>query len=89
MSTATFVVCFGLRSIRLVLIDAEQVSMSHITFDWNRMRPTFYRRYKWAFLPDYDNIRTPVVGHPELYRLVTVCSDVLQVSLSCQHHKSR
>lgn len=53
--------------------------MTLITFDWSRMRPAFYRRYKWAFQPEYDRILTPAVAQPELYKLLTVCNDVLQV----------
>jgi hypothetical protein len=45
------------------------------------MRATFCRRYKWAFRPDYDNIETPVVGHPELHSLTQACSDALQVTV--------
>ncbi|KAG5650935.1 hypothetical protein H0H81_010490 [Sphagnurus paluster] len=55
--------------------------MSLLTFDWNRMRPAFFRRYKWAFRPEYDSIRTPPVAHPELYRIMPVCADVLQDAL--------
>lgn len=53
-------------------------SMSLITFSWSHLRPTFYRRYKWAFRPAYDNIDTPVVGHPELHGLMQACSEALQ-----------
>ncbi|KAF8061759.1 Mak10 subunit, NatC N-terminal acetyltransferase-domain-containing protein [Lyophyllum atratum] len=56
-------------------------SMSLLSFDWNRMRPAFFRRYKWAFRPEYDDITTPTVGHPELYRIMPVCTDVLQDEL--------
>ena len=60
--------------------------MSLITFKLNRMRPTFYRRYKWAFRPEYDNIDTPVVGHPKLHGLMQACSEALQVTLfACFH----
>ncbi|GLB35595.1 putative mak10 subunit, NatC N(alpha)-terminal acetyltransferase [Lyophyllum shimeji] len=56
-------------------------SMSLLSFDWNRMRPAFFRRYKWAFRPEYDEIKTPTVGHPELHRLMPVCADALQDEL--------
>lgn len=59
--------------------------MSLITFSWSRLRPTFYRRYKWAFRPAYDNIDTPVVGHPELHGLMQACSEALQVKLSVRY----
>jgi len=56
-------------------------SMSLLTFDWNRMRPAFLRRYKWAFRPEYDEIKTPTVAHPELSRLMPVCADILEDEL--------
>jgi hypothetical protein len=55
--------------------------MSLITFSWSRMRPAFYRRYKWAFLREYDIIDTPAVGHPDMLGLAQACSQALQVIL--------
>ncbi|KAF5387015.1 hypothetical protein D9615_002044 [Tricholomella constricta] len=55
--------------------------MSLLTFDRDRMRPAFFRRYKWAFRPEYDTVKTPTVGHPELHRLKNACADVLQDEL--------
>lgn len=53
--------------------------MAVLNFDSNRMRPAFFRRYKWAFRPEYDNINTQTVGHPELYRLLPLCADIYLV----------
>ncbi|RDB19321.1 N-alpha-acetyltransferase 35, NatC auxiliary subunit [Hypsizygus marmoreus] len=56
-------------------------SMSFISFDWSRLRPTFYRRYKWAFRPEYEDIETQPIGHPDICRLMPTCADVLQNEL--------
>ncbi|KAG6827820.1 hypothetical protein H0H92_010336 [Tricholoma furcatifolium] len=57
---------------------AAQSSMSLLNFDSNRMRPAFFRRYKWAFESGYDEIQTPPVGHPTLYRLLSSCADIYE-----------
>jgi len=67
-----------LTALQAILTAVFVSSMSLITLPWSRMRATFCRRYKWAFRPDYDNIETPVVGHPELHSLTQACSDALQ-----------
>lgn len=54
--------------------------MSQISFSWDRLRPAFYRRYKWAFEPEYDRIRLPVVAPPSLARLMPACTALFDVS---------
>lgn len=55
------------------------VLTSLASFDWTRVRPNFYRRYKWAFRPDYDNSETAVVAQPELYRFMKACDESMKV----------
>ncbi|KAF9009616.1 Mak10 subunit, NatC N-terminal acetyltransferase-domain-containing protein [Cyathus striatus] len=54
------------------------VTLPFISFDWNRIRPNFYKRYKWAFRPEYDNINALPVAHPELSSYMRACSGVLR-----------
>ncbi|KAG6916900.1 hypothetical protein DXG01_004733 [Tephrocybe rancida] len=72
-----------LTALQLLSIATFVSCMPLLNFDSNRMRPAFFRRYKWAFQPEYDDIDTPTVGHPELYRLVALYADTYQV---CFHN---
>jgi len=54
----------------------DMVSMPLMSF--NRIRPDFYRRYKWAFRTDYDDSETPIVAQPELYRFIHACGESLK-----------
>lgn len=53
--------------------------MPLMSFDWQTLRPNFYRRYKWAFRDDFDNFETPLVLEPSLARFVRVCGEALKV----------
>ncbi|KAG5640738.1 hypothetical protein DXG03_007367 [Asterophora parasitica] len=70
-----------LTALQALSTTAFVASMSLLSLDWNRMRPAFLRRYKWAFRPEYDNFKTPAVGHPMLYRISTVCADAFEDEL--------
>ncbi|KAF5349588.1 hypothetical protein D9756_008923 [Leucocoprinus leucothites] len=48
------------------------------SFNWNRARPNFFRRYKWAFKPDYERFDTVPVGHPDLVQFMRACSNTLK-----------
>ncbi|KAF9460883.1 Mak10 subunit, NatC N-terminal acetyltransferase-domain-containing protein [Collybia nuda] len=52
--------------------------ISQISFSWDRLRPSFFRRYKWAFRPEYDRIRIPVVASPSLSHLLPACNSLLE-----------
>ncbi|KAF8162736.1 Mak10 subunit, NatC N-terminal acetyltransferase-domain-containing protein [Crassisporium funariophilum] len=54
------------------------VTMPLMSFDWDRMRPNFYRRYKWAFRSEYDDFESSVVAQPELHQFVAICGESLQ-----------
>ena len=45
---------------------------------WKEVRANFYRRWKWAFVPDFDAIDTMLVCGPEYDRFMANCKDVLQ-----------
>ncbi|KAJ3569987.1 hypothetical protein NP233_g4697 [Leucocoprinus birnbaumii] len=54
------------------------VTLPLLSFNWNRTRPNFFRRYKWAFKPDYERFDTPPVGHPDLVEFMRTCLDTLK-----------
>lgn len=54
------------------------VSIPLMSFEWERMRPNFYRRYKWAFRPEYENINAPVVAQPALHEFMQACAEILE-----------
>ncbi|TFK32597.1 Mak10 subunit, NatC N-terminal acetyltransferase-domain-containing protein [Crucibulum laeve] len=70
--------CTLLTALQAMLSALFIVTLPLMSFDWNRIRPSFYRRYKWAFRPEYDNIGMPPVAHPELSTFMQACSDVLK-----------
>jgi hypothetical protein len=50
-----------------------------MSFDWDRTRPNFFRRYKWAFRAEYDAFESPVVAPPELHEFIRICGYLLMV----------
>ncbi|KDR82005.1 hypothetical protein GALMADRAFT_221894 [Galerina marginata CBS 339.88] len=54
------------------------ISMPLMSFDWTRIRPNFFRRYKWAFRAEYDIFESPVVAQPELHEFIRACGEILQ-----------
>ncbi|KAF9480902.1 hypothetical protein BDN70DRAFT_877091 [Pholiota conissans] len=53
------------------------ISMPLISFDWDRTRPNFFRRYKWAFRAEYDAYESPVICPPELHEFIRICGEIL------------
>ncbi|KAF9528205.1 Mak10 subunit, NatC N-terminal acetyltransferase-domain-containing protein [Crepidotus variabilis] len=50
-----------------------------LSFNWDQIRPNFFRRYKWAFRTAYDdNSQAPVVAQPELWRFIKACGEILR-----------
>ena len=68
----------ALRSICAALFTVSLPS----SFDWARIPPNFFRRYKWAFRSCYDDLETPVVAPPELYRFIKACGESKEVKNS-------
>jgi len=56
--------------------------MPFMSLEWDRIKPDFYRRYKWAFREEYDAYETPVVAQPELSAFIRTSAELLQVGLS-------
>ncbi|KAH6919217.1 Mak10 subunit, NatC N-terminal acetyltransferase-domain-containing protein [Coprinopsis sp. MPI-PUGE-AT-0042] len=46
--------------------------------DTEALRPGFYKRYKWAFRPDYGQIQAGPVGHPDLEGFLEFCEEVIE-----------
>ncbi|KIM61115.1 hypothetical protein SCLCIDRAFT_16178 [Scleroderma citrinum Foug A] len=45
---------------------------------WQRMRLNFMRRYKWAFLHEYEDIDPPPLGHPNFLKFTSNCAAIWQ-----------
>ena len=45
---------------------------------WKEVRANFYRRWKWAFVPDFDAIDTMLVCGPEYDKFMLYCKEVVQ-----------
>ncbi|PPQ78350.1 hypothetical protein CVT25_011633 [Psilocybe cyanescens] len=54
------------------------VSLPLTSFDWTRMRPNFFRRYKWAFIAEYEIFESIPIAQPELHEFIQVCTKILQ-----------
>ncbi|KAI4518159.1 hypothetical protein K525DRAFT_288711 [Schizophyllum commune Loenen D] len=50
----------------------------HLRRPWKEVRANFYRRWKWAFVPDFDAIDTMLVCGPEYDRFMSYCKEVVQ-----------
>ncbi|KAF5318081.1 hypothetical protein D9619_012186 [Psilocybe cf. subviscida] len=67
-----------LTALQAMCLACSIVCMPLMSFDWQTLRPNFYRRYKWAFRDDFDNFETPLVLEPSLARFVRVCGEALK-----------
>ena len=45
------------------------------------MRLNFQRRYKWAFRPEYNDIKTPVIAPPQFSDFMPACKELLNVNV--------
>ncbi|KAH9483568.1 N-alpha-acetyltransferase 35, NatC auxiliary subunit [Psilocybe cubensis] len=54
------------------------VSLPLTSFDWTRTKPTFFRRYKWAFKLEYEVFSSVPVAQPELHEFIRTCAHILQ-----------
>lgn len=58
-----------------------QVSAQLMSLSWQQIRANFFRRYKWAFRSEYNDITTPVVVSPNFNRFRTACNEICKASL--------
>jgi hypothetical protein len=53
------------------------------------MRLNFYRRYKWAFRPEYDEIEAIDVGAPKYSDFLPTCSEMVKVDFKSLKSSAR
>ncbi len=46
--------------------------------DWDAMRPNHYRRYKWAYKPEYDGIKAVPIASPNFYKFVRIRESIVR-----------
>ncbi|EGN96405.1 hypothetical protein SERLA73DRAFT_76363 [Serpula lacrymans var. lacrymans S7.3] len=68
---SAFLSALQLMSTAMFLVTSQKMTIS-----WERMRLNFLRRYKWAFISEYDDVDVPVVGHPQFPEFMHYCTDV-------------
>lgn len=56
-----------------------QVILKKLGASWQRMRLNCLRRYKWAFIDEYEDIDRSPVGHPNFLKFTAACSAIQQV----------
>ncbi|KAF8437566.1 Mak10 subunit, NatC N-terminal acetyltransferase-domain-containing protein [Boletus edulis BED1] len=65
----------ALQAISLVVFS---VSLKNLGTSWQRMRLNCIRRYKWAFIDEYDDIEQLSIGHPNFLKFTAACSAIQQ-----------
>ncbi|KAL4064339.1 Mak10 subunit, NatC N-terminal acetyltransferase-domain-containing protein [Scleroderma citrinum] len=50
------------------------VTLKLLGSSWQRMRLNFMRRYKWAFVHEYEDIDLPPLGHPNFLKFTSDCA---------------
>ncbi|KAI6131168.1 Mak10 subunit, NatC N-terminal acetyltransferase-domain-containing protein [Pisolithus croceorrhizus] len=76
-------VAFQFRARYLTALQALSLALFAVTVktmgsSWERLRLNFLRRYKWAFMHEYEDFDVPPVGHPNFLAFTTSCSVILQ-----------
>ncbi|KAF8638818.1 hypothetical protein AX17_001876 [Amanita inopinata Kibby_2008] len=67
-----------LTAVQLLAAVSFAATLPMMSCEWDRMRPNHYRRYKWAFRPEYDGIKTIPVASPNLYEFIHACIKLVQ-----------
>ncbi|KII89424.1 hypothetical protein PLICRDRAFT_160784 [Plicaturopsis crispa FD-325 SS-3] len=65
-----------LNALRIMSIAMFSILIKSMTFSWERIRLNFFRRYKWALIPEYDEIPAPVVAKPDFLQFKYACSEM-------------
>ncbi|OAX36010.1 Mak10-domain-containing protein [Rhizopogon vinicolor AM-OR11-026] len=55
------------------ILTGRKVTVKQMTFSWQRTRLNFLRRYKWAFVPEYEDIDLQPFGHPSFTKFAAAC----------------
>lgn len=67
-----------LTALQVLSLALFAVTIKTMGSSWERLRLNFLRRYKWAFMHEYEDIDVPPVGHPNFLAFTTNCSAILQ-----------
>ncbi|PFH53575.1 hypothetical protein AMATHDRAFT_73372 [Amanita thiersii Skay4041] len=67
-----------LTALQLISSACFLATLPMMSCDWDRMRPNYYRRYKWAFQPEYDEIKAACIGAPNFYKFIRICLETVQ-----------
>ncbi|KAA1475811.1 Mak10-domain-containing protein [Dentipellis sp. KUC8613] len=54
------------------------MTIPSINYTRERLELNFRKRYKWAFRPEYQHIRTPPIMHPNLDEFLSACATTLE-----------
>ena len=54
---------------------------------WQRTRLNFLRRYKWAFIPEYEDVDLQPLGHPSFTKFVAACEAMHKASVLCNSER--
>jgi len=54
------------------------VSLPMMSCDWDVMRPNHYRRYKWAYKPEYDGIKAVPIASPNFHKFIRIRESIAQ-----------
>ncbi|KAK0442907.1 Mak10 subunit, NatC N-terminal acetyltransferase-domain-containing protein [Armillaria borealis] len=65
-----------LTAIQIMSIAMFSVMAPLLPFDWQRMKPNFLRRHKWAWRRQYEDVCVRPVGHPELYKFLPSAHEI-------------
>ncbi|KAF8643573.1 hypothetical protein AX16_008961 [Volvariella volvacea WC 439] len=68
-----FLTSLGALSTGCFIVSSPLLMRSHPS---ERIRTNFFKRYKWAFDPAYDNIEQEVVCQPEMHEFMTAFSNL-------------
>ena len=64
----------------------DKASLPMMSRNWDGMHPNFYRRYKWAYKPEYDGIKALPVASPNFYKFIHTCEDIVQYEVRFSFH---
>ncbi|PPQ65821.1 hypothetical protein CVT24_012048 [Panaeolus cyanescens] len=66
-----------LAALQALCTASYMATLPFLSFDWDKTRPNFFRRYKWAFRTDYDNSENEVVAQPELHVFIRQATEAV------------
>ncbi|KAL4265808.1 MAK10 family protein [Pleurotus pulmonarius] len=67
-----------LTALQLISMALFSVVTRLMSFEPQRLQLNFIRRYKWAFLPEYDSITTPDSARPQFPSFLPACKEILE-----------